>query len=79
MPGTIAPDPADGNEAFGIQIPYPTYSAANLHYGKLGRLVGEQMGWTPLPKQTVFVLVTFEKPIISVRRSRNEEKERYEG
>jgi 5-methylcytosine-specific restriction protein A len=41
---------------------YPTYSAANLHYGKLGRLVGEQIGWQPLPEQTVFVLVTFEKP-----------------
>ncbi len=41
---------------------YPTYAAANLHYGKLGRLVGEQIGWTPLPEQTVFVLVTFEKP-----------------
>jgi predicted HNH restriction endonuclease len=41
---------------------YPKYSAANLHYGKLGRLVGEQIGWEPLPKQAVFVLVTFEKP-----------------
>lgn len=41
---------------------YPTYKAANLHYGKLARLVGEQIEWRPLPKQTVFVLVTFEKP-----------------
>lgn len=41
---------------------YPTYTAANLHYGKLGRLVAEQIGWRPLPEQTVFVLVTFEKP-----------------
>lgn len=41
---------------------YPKYSAANLHYGKLGRLVGEELGWKPLPQQTVFVLVTFEKP-----------------
>lgn len=40
---------------------YPKYSAANLHYGKLGRLVAEQIGWRPLPEQTVFVLVTFEK------------------
>jgi hypothetical protein len=36
---------------------YPTYSAANLHFGKLGRLLGEQIGWRPLPEQTVFVLV----------------------
>lgn len=41
---------------------YPTYAAANLHYGKLGRLVGEQIGGRPLPEQNVSVLVTFEKP-----------------
>jgi len=41
---------------------YPTYAAANLHYGKLGRLVAEQIGWRPLSEHTVFVLVTFEKP-----------------
>lgn len=41
---------------------YPKYTAANLHYGKLGRLVGERLAWQPLPDQTVFVLVTFEKP-----------------
>lgn len=41
---------------------YTTYAAANLHYGKLGRLVGEQIGWKPLPEQSVFVLITFEKP-----------------
>lgn len=41
---------------------YPKYSAANLHYGRLGRLIGEELGWRPLPEQTVFVLATFEKP-----------------
>jgi 5-methylcytosine-specific restriction enzyme A len=41
---------------------YPTYAAANLHYGKLGRLVAEQPGWSPLPEQTIFVIVTFNKP-----------------
>lgn len=41
---------------------YPTYAAANLHYGKLGRLVAEQIGWKPFPEQTIFVLVTFNKP-----------------
>ncbi len=41
---------------------YRRYSAANFHYGKLGRLVGEQLGWAPLPKYRVLVLVTFEKP-----------------
>jgi len=41
---------------------YPKYTAANLHYGKLARLVGELIGWQPLPEQAVFVLVTFERP-----------------
>jgi len=41
---------------------YYHYSAANLHYGKLGRLVGEKLGWTPLPKFKIEVLVNFEKP-----------------
>ena len=41
---------------------YPRYSASNLHYGKLGRLVAERLSWHPLPGQTVFVLATFEKP-----------------
>lgn len=41
---------------------YPNYNTANLHYGKLGRLLAEQLGWNPLPQQTVFVIVTFEKP-----------------
>ena len=41
---------------------YPKHHAANLHYGKLGRLIGERLAWEPLPEQTVFVLVTFDKP-----------------
>ncbi len=41
---------------------YPKYTAANLHYGKLARLVGELIGWQPLPEQAVFVLVTFKRP-----------------
>lgn len=40
---------------------YPSYTAANLHYGRLGRLVGEDLGWRPLPEQAVFVLVAFKK------------------
>jgi 5-methylcytosine-specific restriction enzyme A len=40
---------------------YESYKAANLHYGQLGELICEQLGWTPLPTQTVFSLVTFEK------------------
>lgn len=43
-------------------LDYPSYKVANLHYGKLGRLVGKQLGWKPLPEQAIFVLVTFEKP-----------------
>jgi len=41
---------------------YDHYSAANLHYGKLGGLVGEKLGWNPLPKFKINVLVDFEKP-----------------
>jgi predicted HNH restriction endonuclease len=41
---------------------YLHFKAANLHYGRLGRLVGEKLGYYPLPKQTVNVLVEFEKP-----------------
>jgi 5-methylcytosine-specific restriction enzyme A len=41
---------------------YPDYRSANLHYGTLGRLVGERLEWVPLPKQTVAVLCTFERP-----------------
>jgi putative restriction endonuclease len=41
---------------------YDHYTAANLHYGTLGRMVGEKLGWNPLPKYKVNVLVDFEKP-----------------
>lgn len=41
---------------------YDHYTAANLHYGKLGRMVGEKLGLNPLPKYKVNVLVDFEKP-----------------
>jgi len=41
---------------------YDHYTAANLHYGTLGGLVGEKLGWNPLPEFKVNVLVDFEKP-----------------
>jgi 5-methylcytosine-specific restriction protein A len=41
---------------------YQNYNAANLHYGKLGRLIGQELNWIPLPKFVVNVLVDFEKP-----------------
>ncbi len=40
---------------------YLKYGAANMHYGKLGRLIGEQIGCQPLPQLPVAVLVTFEQ------------------
>ena len=39
---------------------YKNFNASNLHYGKLGRLVGKIIGW--VPKTTLYVLVEFEKP-----------------
>jgi predicted HNH restriction endonuclease len=41
---------------------YDHYTAANLHYGTLGGMVGEKLGWNPLPEYKVNVLVEFEKP-----------------
>jgi 5-methylcytosine-specific restriction enzyme A len=41
---------------------YSKYHAANLHYGILGRLVAENIGWRPIPPTTVYVLCTFKKP-----------------
>jgi hypothetical protein len=41
---------------------YSAHSAANLHYGTLGRLIGEQLGWRPLPENPILVLVTFARP-----------------
>jgi putative restriction endonuclease len=40
---------------------YDNYNAANLHYGILGGLVGEKLGWNPLPEFKVNVLVDFKK------------------
>jgi predicted HNH restriction endonuclease len=40
---------------------YDNFNAANLHYGALGGLVGEKLGWNPLPEFKVNVLVDFEK------------------
>lgn len=40
---------------------YASYKAANLHYGQVGALVCKQLGWEPLPSQTVSSIVTFEK------------------
>ena len=40
-------------------VGYGTYNAANLNYGKLGRLVGEQLDW--LPSERSGVLLTFKK------------------
>jgi 5-methylcytosine-specific restriction protein A len=40
---------------------YDNFNAANLHYGMLGGLVGEKLGWNPLPEFKVNVLVDFKK------------------
>jgi len=41
---------------------YDNFGAANLHYGTLGGLVGEKLGWNPLPEFKVNVLVDFKEP-----------------
>jgi MoxR-like ATPase/predicted RNA-binding protein with PUA-like domain len=43
-------------------VGYEDYGAANLHYGKLGHQVGTLLGWEPLPKYKLEVLVDFKKP-----------------
>ena len=43
-------------------VGYPKYTASNLHYGTLASHIGKLIGWQPLPKQAVFVLVTFGRP-----------------
>lgn len=40
---------------------YYKYTAANLHYGKLASLVGEELGWRPVPEFKLEILVDFEK------------------
>lgn len=41
---------------------YSCFAPANLHYGRLGRLVGIALGWEPLPTTLVYVLAELEKP-----------------
>jgi predicted HNH restriction endonuclease len=41
---------------------YQTFASSNLHYGRLGRAVGDTLGWNPLPSTLVYVLAEFEKP-----------------
>ncbi|MFH1024613.1 MAG: HNH endonuclease [Planctomycetota bacterium] len=41
---------------------YDGFGVANLHYGKLGRVVGTTLGWNPLPTILVGVLAEFKKP-----------------
>lgn len=46
---------------------YNNYNAANLHYGKLGRLVGNALGWSPSAEESqgadaVYILAEFQKP-----------------
>lgn len=41
---------------------YQNFNAANLHYGKLGKIIGNNLGWSPLPVTTLHVLAEFEKP-----------------
>lgn len=43
-------------------VGYPNFGSANLHYGRLGRIIGEALSWTPLPDPIVGVLAEFEKP-----------------
>ena len=43
-------------------VGYNGFGVANLHYGKLGRIIGDALGWTPLPTTFVGVLSEFEKP-----------------
>jgi putative restriction endonuclease len=46
---------------------YRNHNAVNLHFGKLGRLVGKALGWGPTAEEShgadaVFILVELEKP-----------------
>lgn len=43
-------------------VGYSGFTVANLHYGKLGRMVGIALGWTPLPTTLVGVVSEFKKP-----------------
>ena len=41
---------------------FRNWGGANLHYGVLGKLVGETLGWRPMPRTKLYVLAEFEKP-----------------
>jgi 5-methylcytosine-specific restriction enzyme A len=41
---------------------YKNFNAANLHYGRLGRIIGEKLGWNPMPDVALNVIAEFEKP-----------------
>jgi len=47
-------------------IGYLNFNASNLHYGKLGKLVGEKLGWSPTKKESqggvaVYILAEIEQ------------------
>lgn len=54
----FAPDRTVTATQLARAVNYSNYNSSNLHYGKLGRRVGEQLGWQP--EQKSGVLVTFE-------------------
>ena len=39
-----------------------SHGPANMHYGKLAKMLGEHLSWEPLPDPFVTTLCTFEKP-----------------
>lgn len=41
---------------------FRNWGGANLHYGVLGKLVAEMLGWHPMPETKLYVLAEFEKP-----------------
>ncbi len=41
---------------------FRNWGGANLHYGVLGKLVAEMLGWHPMPETALYVLAEFEKP-----------------
>jgi 5-methylcytosine-specific restriction protein A len=55
-----APDRTISATQMSNAMGYATFGGANLHYGKLGRLLGEMLGWHP--DTAIYVLAEFEKP-----------------
>jgi 5-methylcytosine-specific restriction protein A len=41
---------------------YKNFNASNLHYGRLARVIGNSLGWEPIPQTALYVLAEFEKP-----------------